>query len=69
MVEFVVRAQGRKGSGSDGVSEKDLGGRVDPCLRVRKLRPIRGYIPGKNIPISKFWGLMKVLAVWEGFFL
>ncbi len=40
VVELVVRSQCWKSSGADGVSKEDLGGRVDPGLRVAQLGPV-----------------------------
>ena len=53
VVELVVGSQGGQRSRPDRVGEEDLGGRIDPCLRVGQLRPVRGDVPA--IQISKCW--------------
>ena len=44
MVELVVGSQRWKSSCADGVGEEDLGGWVDPSLRIPQLWPVRGDI-------------------------
>ena len=45
VVELVVGAQGRQCSRPDRVGKEDLGGGIDPCLRVSQLGPVRGDVP------------------------